>query len=114
MPMMVSAQHLMRLREVPSDGWPWTLQSQRNYGAWDVTPLFLFKPGRCPVQGQTRRLTLDRSLPVYLDKQTFSVSIGMSQRCHERTCAPPQEPYQSIISSTRPPYLYAKARKVNF
>jgi hypothetical protein len=32
-------------------------------------------------------LTARRSLPVYPDKQTFSVSVGMSQRGHNRTHA---------------------------
>ena len=31
--------------------------------------------------------TVRRSLPVYPDKQTFSVPVGMSQRCHEETHA---------------------------
>ena len=63
MPMMVSAPHHVRLREVRSDGSPWTLQSQRNYGAWDVTPLFLFKLGADVRFGVKRVvLTLDRSL----------------------------------------------------
>ena len=30
-------------------------------------------------------LTVDRSLPVYPDKQTFSESIGMSQNSHKPT-----------------------------
>jgi hypothetical protein len=30
-------------------------------------------------------LTVGRSLPVFLDKQTFSESVGMSQRCQNRT-----------------------------
>jgi hypothetical protein len=34
--------------------------------------------------------TVRRSLPVYPDKQTFSVPVGMSQRCHFRTHAPQQ------------------------
>ena len=29
-----------------------------------------------------------RSLPVYPDKQTFSVTLGMSQRCHKRKWKP--------------------------
>ena len=27
-------------------------------------------------------LTVQRSLPVFPEKQTFSVSVGMSQKCH--------------------------------
>jgi hypothetical protein len=27
-------------------------------------------------------LTVHRSLPVFPEKQTFSVSVGMSQKCH--------------------------------
>ena len=34
--------------------------------------------------------TVRRSLPVYPDKQTFSVPVGMSQRCHKQTHAPQQ------------------------
>jgi hypothetical protein len=45
MPMMVSAPHLVRLREVPSDGWPWTLQSQRNYGAWGCNAAAFLQSG---------------------------------------------------------------------
>jgi hypothetical protein len=30
-------------------------------------------------------LTVVQAPPVYPDKQTFSVSIGTSQRCHKRT-----------------------------
>jgi hypothetical protein len=29
-------------------------------------------------------LTVRQSLPVYLDKQTFSESVGMSQKCNKR------------------------------
>jgi hypothetical protein len=29
-------------------------------------------------------LTFGRSLPVYPDERTFSESVGMSQKCHER------------------------------
>jgi hypothetical protein len=29
-------------------------------------------------------LTLDRSLPVYPDKQTFSASVGMSRKCQKQ------------------------------
>jgi hypothetical protein len=32
-------------------------------------------------------LTVCRLLPVYLDKQTFSGSFGISQRCHKQTHA---------------------------
>jgi hypothetical protein len=35
-------------------------------------------------------LTLRRSLPVYPEKQTFSLSVGMSQRC-QRTNPLPRE-----------------------
>jgi hypothetical protein len=35
--------------------------------------------------GQTRHFGPRRSLPVYPDKQTFSVLVGMSQRCQTRT-----------------------------
>ena len=31
--------------------------------------------------------TVRRSLPVYPEKQTFSESVGMSQRCQRRTSA---------------------------
>jgi len=34
--------------------------------------------------------TVHRPLPVYPDKQTFSVPVGMSQRCHKQTHAPQQ------------------------
>jgi hypothetical protein len=30
--------------------------------------------------------TVRRSLPVYPDKQTFSVPVGMSQRCQQQKC----------------------------
>lgn len=36
----------------------------------------------------SNRVTLDdRPLPVHTDKQTFSGSVGLSQKCHERTLA---------------------------
>jgi hypothetical protein len=36
-------------------------------------------------------LTASQPLPVCPDKQTFSVSIGMSERCHFRIHAPQQK-----------------------
>jgi len=35
--------------------------------------------------GQKHRFGVGRALPVYPDKQTFSESFGMSQKCHDRT-----------------------------
>src|SRR5260370_18563463 len=32
-------------------------------------------------------LSVRQPLPVYPDERTFSVSVGMSQRCHQRTHA---------------------------
>jgi hypothetical protein len=40
---------------------------------------------RRPKRVKSTVLTIGRLLPVYLDKQTFSVSVGMSQRCQIRT-----------------------------
>ncbi len=37
--------------------------------------------------GQSVVFTADRSLPVCPNKQTYSVSVAMSQRCHEPTSA---------------------------
>src|SRR6266436_10122071 len=36
----------------------------------------------------SNRVTLDdRPLPVHTDKPTFSGSVGLSQKCHQRTCS---------------------------
>jgi hypothetical protein len=35
-------------------------------------------------------LTVGRSLPVFPDQRTFSVSVGMSQRCHKRSFDQPR------------------------
>jgi hypothetical protein len=39
----------------------------------------------CPSWVKLVILTMRRPLPVHPDKQTFSASIGMSQRCQQRT-----------------------------
>src|SRR2546430_2465188 len=52
---------------------------------------------RCPRWVNRVVLTDGRSLPVFLDKQTFSESVGMSQKCQQETRAP----QQSVIRSTR-------------
>jgi hypothetical protein len=39
----------------------------------------------CPSWVKSAVLTLRQPLPVYPDKQTFSVSVGMPDRCHNRT-----------------------------
>src|ERR1700730_8512425 len=66
-------------------------------------PLHLFTSGLQRTAGPYRwvirvTLTARSSLPVFLDKQTLSVSVGMSERCQERTHAlliagpPPAQP----------------------
>jgi hypothetical protein len=56
---------------------------------------------RTPLWVKRVVLTLDRSLPIYPDKQTFSASVGMSPKCQHETHAPQQNEPQSITSSTR-------------
>jgi hypothetical protein len=45
-------------------------------------------PVECPLWVKRVISTVRRQLPIYPDKQTFSVSVGMSQRCQERKSAP--------------------------
>ncbi len=42
-------------------------------------------PTQCPRWIKRVILTVGCSLPVFRDKQTFSESVGMSQRCQQRT-----------------------------
>jgi hypothetical protein len=54
------------------------------YPRW--TPGAAFR--QLPVRVKSAVLTVGLSLPVYRDKQTCSESVGMSQRCQNRTQAP--------------------------
>jgi hypothetical protein len=48
-----------------------------------------------PLRGVIRvTLTVRRSLPAYPDKQTFSVSVGMSPRCQQETHALHQKKHE--------------------
>jgi hypothetical protein len=44
----------------------------------------LFRRGPTSVPGQTRHFDHAPTLPIYPDKQTFSASVGMSQKCQTR------------------------------
>src|SRR6202040_810166 len=55
-----------------------------------VNPSRIVRQGSMFVLGQKRLLTVGRPLPVYPYQQTFSGSVGMSQRCHNPTNAPQQ------------------------
>ena len=52
-----------------------------------VCLLFLQPVGRSPMSTWVNRVTLTvrRLLPVFPDKRTFPESLGMSQRCQNRT-----------------------------
>jgi hypothetical protein len=54
-----------------------------------------------PAPGHSRVLTTSRSLPVYPDDRTCSVSAATSQKCHFRTHASQQSKPYSITSSAR-------------
>ena len=62
-----------------------------------------------PVDGGQRRIWVNRvvltprpSLPVYPDERTFSVSVGMSQRCQKRHCMI----LAMVLSNPRPLDVY--------
>src|ERR1041385_3976610 len=57
--------------------------------------------GRCPTWVKSAVLSAPSSLPVFADKQTLEASVGMSQRCQNRTQASQQLDDYSSTSSAR-------------
>jgi hypothetical protein len=56
-------------------------------------------------------LTLYRRLPVYPDKQTLLVSVGMSQTCHFRTYAMQQNLFDHLVRGSEKGGRYVKTRR---
>src|SRR5439155_24233292 len=56
-----------------------------------------------PFRVKSAVLTFGRLLPVFPDKQTFSKSVGMSQRCHQETHAPqqPASLFDHLVGASR-------------
>ena len=67
------------------------MNSRRRIGPYlgvldrSVNAFAVIQAVKGPFRVNSTVLTVGRSLPVYPNEQTFSGSVGMSQRCHIRT-----------------------------
>jgi hypothetical protein len=74
--------HLRMLKELLAE--PWSLAHASSLAG------ILHHSKKCALMSQMglrATLVVGRPVPVYPDQRTFPGEVGVSQRCHERTCA---------------------------